>query len=606
MPRPQALALVVAVLTLPFRALADPPPLEVETVVSVAAPVHVTHAGDARLFIVERQGRILIHTPAGGLEPAPFLDIADLVDTSGEGGLLSAAFHPDFATNGAFYVYYTRSSAPLNTVVARYTVSAGNPDLADPESASLLLDLAQPFLTHNGGQLQFGPRDGHLYVALGDGGMSGDPGCRAQRTDTLLGKLLRLDVNQSFDAPPFHGIPDDNPFGGPGEPLAEVWATGLRNPWRFSFDREIGDMWIGDVGQNSWEEVDRQPANSPGGENYVWKVQEGFACFNPDPIDADCPVQTPSCSDPAYTDPLFVYANTGFGGNCAVTGGYVYRGMEIPALAGAYVFGDYCSGAVWALEPAGDGWERIDLLNVGFGLTSFGEDAEGELYLTVGGDVLRLTTRFRSKAQRACSVALWQDFGRVHRAASIDIKKCLRDGSANRLEGSIEACTASDRANRIARAEQKTVDRAARRCSVPPHLGPDDPAVVNAAARRAPIDLLHGMLGPDLDAATADARAESVRWKCQNEIVRGLSRCANTRVREFARCAKADLADRLPDTQQTLAACLAADPRGRVAGACDAVTGWIAARALPRRCVAKGRCHHPGHRWRCTSWYPIA
>lgn len=568
----------------PCRALAQ---FGLEEVADVSEPMFVTHAGDERLFIVERQGRILIHTRAGGVDPVPFLDIQGLVDPNGEGGLLSAAFHPDFASNGAFFVYYTRTSAPLHSVVARYTVSA-DPDVADPNSAAVLLDEPQPFTNHNGGQLQFGPNDGYLYVSLGDGGSGGDPGCRAQRNDNLLGNVLRLDADPSLGAAPYYAIPADNPFGGAGEPPAEVWATGLRNPWRFSFDRATGDLWIGDVGQGSWEEVDMQPAASAGGENYGWKVMEGRACFDPDPIDVDCPVSTPSCSDPTYTEPVYDYPNLGFPDECAVTGGFVYRGNRIPELRGSYVFGDYCSGQVWALDFDAGAWRRTDLLGAGFGLTSFGEDAQGELYLTVGDRVFRLTSPFQTKGQRACSKALMEGYERVAKGTAADLRSCLQDGAKGALGTTIEACSAADRRGKLARAQQKTHDRAARRCDVLPDVGPEDAAAVNAAAAQTPRDLLHDALGLDLDAATADAATEPVRWQCQRAVVRALEQCMRERLGEFARCARADFSDDQPDTDASLEFCMERDPKRRVARKCDATLGPIGKKLLPKRCVARG------------------
>jgi glucose/arabinose dehydrogenase len=580
--------LIAALWMVPGRAVADLPGVTVDPVVRVAEPLYVGHAGDERIFVAERSGRILIYTRADGLNAVPFLDIHEQVNGRGEGGLLSFAFHPDYAQNGYFYVHYTRTATPLNSVVARYSVSAGDPDVADPNSAAVLLDIPQPFDNHNGGQLQFGPHDGYLYASFGDGGSGGDPACNAQRNDNLLGTLLRLDVDQNVDAPPYYGIPPDNPFGGAGEPPAEVWATGLRNPWRFSFDRANGDLYVGDVGQGSWEEIDRHTAASGGGVNYGWKVMEGRACFDPDPLDLDCPAQTPSCFDPAFTEPVFVYANTGFGGNCAVTGGLVYRGREIPQLAGAYVFGDYCSGQIWALEAVGSDWQRTEVLNVGFGLTSFGEDTNGELYMTVDDDVLRLSSPLQTKAQRQCSDALWAGFRSVERVAARDAKICLRDGARGRLPGTVEVCTTTDRKGHIQRAEQKTIQRAARRCAVPPEVGPFDPVAVNATAASAPRDLLHDVLGPDLDASLADAGSAPGLWKCQEAVVRALQSCTAVRLKQFARCAKQALADDRPDTEQLLEACMDDDPRGVVERACDAALGRIASRVLPRTCVKRG------------------
>jgi glucose/arabinose dehydrogenase len=321
-------------------------------------PVVVTGAGDGsgRLFVVEQQGRIRI--VGGGV----FLDLSDRVDsTSNEQGLLGLAFHPDFPSNGFFYVNYTHDPGPGPDVtrVSRFQVSGADPDLADPASETILLEFDQDFGNHNGGDLHFG-REGYLYIASGDGGDGGDPNDRGQSLDTLLGKILRLDVDS--DSP--YAVPADNPFVGDAAALPEIWAYGLRNPWRFSFDRATGDLFIGDVGQGSREEVNRQPAASSGGENYGWSCMEGDESpgFN-------------DCDGSPLTPPILVYVT---GANCAVTGGFVYRGL-IGGLHGRYVFGDYCSGRIWWAEDPGGGWAAQEWGTMGFGLASFGEDDGGEL-----------------------------------------------------------------------------------------------------------------------------------------------------------------------------------------------------------------------------------
>jgi hypothetical protein len=295
----------------------------------------------------------------------PFLDISSLVSSGGERGLLGVAFHPDYAHNGLFYVNYTNIAG--DTVVARYSVSA-DPDLADPGSASILLTISQPFSNHNGGQLQFGP-DGYLYIGVGDGGSGGDPGNRAQDLGLLLGKILRIDVDVDKNAADLYYIPLDNPFVGPGDgALDEIWAWGLRNPWRFSFDRLTGDLFIADVGQNSWEEVDFQPDTSTGGENYGWRLMEGNSCYNP----------PTSCNDGTLTLPILVYDHSA---GCAVTGGYRYRGSKNPDLYGLYLYGDYCSGRIWGAQEDGlGGWSSRVLLDTNFSISSFGEDESGEIY----------------------------------------------------------------------------------------------------------------------------------------------------------------------------------------------------------------------------------
>lgn len=327
------------------------------------SPVAVTHAGDGsgRLFITQQGGSILIFD-GQQVRPTPFLDIQSLILSGGERGLLSVAFHPDYAVNGWFYVNYTDLNG--DTVVARYQISS-DPDIADPTSAQVVLTIAQPFANHNGGQLKFGP-DGYLYVGMGDGGSGGDPQNHAQNLGSLLGKMLRIDVDGALA----YGIPPDNPFVGNPDALPEIWALGLRNPWRFSFDRLTGDLWIADVGQNQFEEINFQPAGSPGGENYGWRLMEGNGCFNP----------ATGCDDGSLTLPVLEYDHAQ---GCSVTGGYRYRGLRNPSLAGIYFYGDFCTGRVWGASVQGNGaWMETLLLDTNLNISAFGEDEEGELYVT--------------------------------------------------------------------------------------------------------------------------------------------------------------------------------------------------------------------------------
>ncbi len=359
------------------KAVAVPPEV---LLTPVAGPLGgitaITHSGDGRIFLTLQRGRIVIWDGANIL-PTAFLDISTQIVCCGEQGLLSTAFHPDYANNGFFYVNYTDTVG--DTVIARYHVSADS-NVADPFSGVPLLTIDQPATNHNGGQLQFGP-DGMLYVGMGDGGGGNDPGCYAQRMEPqagrqdLLGKLLRIDVNQNATAPPYHGIPAGNPFVATGGPN-EAWAIGLRNPWRFSFDRLTGDLLLGDVGQGSIEEIDFQPQASTGGENYGWKMMEGTRCTG---NDGNCPGNVPACASPLLTLPILEYDHGG--GRCSVTGGYVYRGLRIPGLYGRYVYGDYCSGEIWGAIRDGDDWtEELLPISTG-GLTTFGEDLAGELYV---------------------------------------------------------------------------------------------------------------------------------------------------------------------------------------------------------------------------------
>ncbi|HJX28971.1 MAG TPA: PQQ-dependent sugar dehydrogenase, partial [Thermoanaerobaculia bacterium] len=336
-------------------------------------PTSIAHAGDARLFITSQEGFISI-VENGALRAEPFLDIRGLVSRGGERGLLGLAFHPRYAQNGRFFVYYTDRNGSV--AIARYQVS-GDRNRADAASGRVLLTIPKPFGNHNGGQLQFGP-DGYLYAGTGDGGGAGDPSCLAQKEDSLLGKLLRLDVDVNVESPPFYGIPPTNPIPG-----REIWAKGLRNPWRFSFDRRTGDLWIGDVGQGEVEEIDFQPAGATGGRNYGWKPMEGSSCFSNDA----CPVGTPPCNSPALTPPVFEYTHGQ--GECSVTGGYVSRGPALPHAYGAYFFGDLCTGRLWAAVR-----QRNDvrlLPSRAPSVTTFGEDRAGNLWLATGdGDLFRL------------------------------------------------------------------------------------------------------------------------------------------------------------------------------------------------------------------------
>lgn len=319
--------------------------------------------GSGRLFIIEKYGVIRIFKD-GQLFPEPFLNIDALVDDSGnEMGLLGFAFHPNFEQNGYFYVNYTGDGG--HTRISRFTASG---DTADPNSEQVLLVIDQPFENHNGGGVAFGP-DGYLYLGLGDGGAAGDPFKNGQNTNVLLGKLLRIDVNNGDP----YSIPADNPFGN------EIWAYGLRNPWRFSFDRVTGDLWIGDVGQGEWEEVDYLPAGSPGGANFGWSIMEGSYGYD-------------GQAQPGLLLPAAEYSHSNPYSGCSVTGGYVYRG-SMPEWNGIYLYGDYCSGKVWGLLLSNGQWQSQVLFETGVTITSFGEDEAGELYLLSDTGTVYLLTR---------------------------------------------------------------------------------------------------------------------------------------------------------------------------------------------------------------------
>jgi len=320
-------------------------------------PVQVTGAGDGsgRLFVVEQEGRIAV-VAAGRVLAEPFLDISDRVSCCGERGLLGLAFPPGFSVSRHFYVDYTDIAG--ETVVSRFSAGS-DPNRADPASEEVLLTIDQPFANHNGGQIAFGP-DGYLYIGTGDGGSGGDPNNHAQNPLSLLGKLLRIDV-ETGDAS--YRIPPSNPFASGGDHRPEIWALGLRNPWRFAFDGSTGDLFIADVGQNRYEEVNVQPASSRGGENYGWRIMEGLHCFNPDPCDPN-----------GLVLPVVEYDHSL---GCSVSGGQVYRGARWPRLDGVYLYGDYCSGRIWGLRRTAGGWEHRQLTDTDLAISAFGVDETG-------------------------------------------------------------------------------------------------------------------------------------------------------------------------------------------------------------------------------------
>nr|BAL58732.1 glucose/sorbosone dehydrogenase [Candidatus Acetothermum autotrophicum] len=349
------------------------PQLELQKLVDgFTRPVYLTHAGDGsgRLFVVEQAGIIQI-IRNGQTLATPFLDIRDRVESGGEKGLLSVAFHPKYKENGRFFVNYTaRKEGVLKSVIAEYRVSS-HPDVAD-RTERVILEIEQPFANHNGGLNKFGP-DGFLYIGLGDGGAAGDPLNNAQSLDTLLGKILRIDIEKEP-----YAIPQGNPFVGRANAQGEIWAYGLRNPWRFSFDRCNGRLFAGDVGQNRLEEIDLIEK----GKNYGWRIMEGSQCFDPPTL----------CNTLGLELPIAEYDHSL---GCSVTGGYVYRGTQFPALIGHYLFGDYCSGRIWSLVQESSGkWTMRQLIDSPFSISSFGEDEQGELYVVhYGGAIYRVTAK---------------------------------------------------------------------------------------------------------------------------------------------------------------------------------------------------------------------
>jgi glucose/arabinose dehydrogenase len=362
------------------------PPGNMSMTLSVAFPnlsfskmVFLTSPDDGtnRIFVVLQTGLIMVFpNEMDASSAAVFLNISRrITDAGNEQGLLGLAFDPHYSTNGYFYVYYTAAAGSRHAVVSRFSVNATNPNSADPNSELVILQIPQPpaFNNHNGGMLAFGP-DGDLYIGVGDGGSEGDPLGNGQNTSTLLGKILRIDVSgASADHP--YTIPSDNPFVGKSGFRGEIWAYGLRNPWRFSFDASTGQLWVGDVGQDKYEEVDLITK----GGNYGWNTMEGFSCYSP----------ASGCNTTGLQLPVLAYPHTM---GCAVMGGYVYTGPSTPSLQGVYVYGDYCSGNIWGLEYNGTSVTyHAELVAGGPSILSFGVDASGNLYvLSSDGNIYEL------------------------------------------------------------------------------------------------------------------------------------------------------------------------------------------------------------------------
>ncbi len=383
--RPRSVIVPVLVLLLAAFASSAAAPRTVEGAFSIslskvvgglASPTQITNADDGtnRLFVVEQRGTIRV-IQNGALQSGFFLDIRSKVAVGGERGLLGLAFHPNFKTNHRFYVYYTRNGGDI--VVSRFTTNAAGTKASASTAKPLLLIEHSAHSNHNGGGMAFGP-NALLYISVGDGGGAGDPGNDAQeKTTTFLGKILRINVNGTgagtFDR---YSVPASNPYAGPKKGRGEIWAIGLRNAWRISFDRGSGRLWIGDVGQNRYEEVDREPANSSGGRNYGWNAMEGLHCYKPS-----------KCPKAGDTLPIAEYSHAG--GNCAITGGYVYRGPTQANLVGLYVFADYCSGRIWTIPSAGKA--KTLRADTSQNITSFGESENGELYAVASsGNVYRV------------------------------------------------------------------------------------------------------------------------------------------------------------------------------------------------------------------------
>ena len=352
-------------------------------------PVQITNAGDGtgRIFVVEQRGRIRIISD-GALVPTPFLDITEDVSCCFEQGLLNVAFPPDYAGKQHFYINYTNTEG--DTVIARHRLTS-NPNIADPDSAEIIMRIDQPASFHNGGTMAFGPKDGYLYIGMGDGGPQFDPDNRGQDPGSLLGKMLRIDVESDISP---YAIPDDNPFVQTAGYRGEIWALGLRNPWGFAFDEQTGDLYIPDVGGGTFEEVNFQPGSSTGGENYGWSIFEGIHCTNPD-----------ACDSTGITQPVAGYPHTE--GCAAVVGGTVYRGSRFISMQGIFFYADLCLGHIWGLRRVGDSWHNALLYRARFQITAIGEDEDGNLYVTnySDGAILALEGEIQASAATPTATA---------------------------------------------------------------------------------------------------------------------------------------------------------------------------------------------------------
>lgn len=384
----------IAALTVAQATLAQTPLTTVRVASGLTNPIFATAPeGDPdRVFILEWHTGLVRILQNGVIDPTPFIDVSSKMITNGDHGLMGMTFHPEYASNGFAYLYYSVPGPA--TAVVRYTVMAGDPNRLDPATEATIITIPQPNTNHNGGSIEFSPVSGFLYIALGDGGGQNDPNCNGQNPGTWLSKILRIDVDGGFP----YVVPPSNPFVGQGGFLPEIWALGMRNPWRFSFDRGNGDLYIGDNGQGLMEEVDFEPAGFPGGANYGWSVMEGTLCFG----SSSCPGGTPPCHDPVYTDPLYEYDHSQ---GCSVQGGYVYRGCAVTDLGGTYFFADWCTdgatNGIWSFEVVAGAVtnfkNRTAELAPGGGLSitsivAFGQDGLGELYIVdfVDGELFKI------------------------------------------------------------------------------------------------------------------------------------------------------------------------------------------------------------------------
>jgi glucose/arabinose dehydrogenase len=561
--------------------------------------------GTGRLFITERAGRVRILSGGTKLQSPDdaFLDLHSVVDSTGEGGLHSMAFDPGFATNHFFYVEYTRTGSggsPLETVIARYAVADSDPNHADPNSVHIVLTQPSPvgadFTNHKGGQLQFGP-DGFLYFGFGDGGSGDDPGCRSQTRNVFFGKLLRLDVSDpngdDFPADDAHNykIPNSNPFRSDPNYAPEIWDLGLRNPYRFSFDRQTGQLWIADVGQNNREEIDLEPAfdHGGGGRNYGWKVWEGTRC-NAAVVSTDtCPAYVSLCTDNqspmgSYTPPLTDYDHT-IGE--AVIGGYVYRGVT-QAWQGTYIFADLI-GKIFALTPNGHGGfnSRKQIPAPVDAPISFGEDHTGELYV-LAGSVYKIDfppgVSF-TKQQQACVRKLNAGFAALADARQAEIRTCVDRFASGKLTDTIDVCVDSTPSAKLDKLAARNTALQADQCTDPlPPFGLGGATAGNAAALDADEQTFFtDTLSEPPDDVVIHKATDKLGAACQKAVLKALASCVQARRGEFLRCKNAGLKQGSFADAAGLAGCLDQDPKARVQRACAPKLASV----IQRSCTAK-------------------
>ena len=576
-----------------------------EVLVSGAnTPMYAVDRGDGTLFVVERGG--LIRIANGGTLQAPsdaFLDISGQVDGEGEGGLLSMVLDPNFASNRRFFIAYTRTGtggSPMETVIASYQTKLDDPNHADTGTVKEVLTQLSPvggqYINHKGGTLLFSPVDHLLYYGLGDGGGAGDQNCNAQTGSTLLGKIIRIDPNGSDPKAghPTYGIPADNPFAKATDGTRpEIWALGVRNPFRYSFDASNGDLWIGDVGQDLFEEIDRAGASQTP-LNYGWKIWEADSCYAANPANESaspsaCPAATTKCTNDqnghaGYTFPVFNYKHDG--GSKAIVGGYVYRGAATQ-WRGKYIFADFEENEIWVLR----GSQRVVVSNAVNGPVAFSEDHTGELMVVGLGDGNVYRMHFEAlgmpKIQARCVVKLNQDFAGLADFESSKIRSCIDQGA--RGKAPVGSCIGADPKGALAKRQAKIASDDTKLCvASPPDFGYGGAGSGSEAAVGSEQDLFDNVFG-DPNSAIPLKTTDRNTVVCQESVTKALAACQHARRAEFLRCKAKGLADMSITSADELASnCLDAAPTSAITRACDGATGAIAMRVIPKACKKPG------------------